>query len=172
MRKCSVCRHPHVLTINELLTVGNVTGADLAKRHGLSEMAVSRHRKNCIGPAVKKAIARKESANGDRLLERVNRWADIADESLEETHKNKDYRTIPGLLGAAAKTVELVAKLEQRPGFGDSVPVQTTVQIALVRLPELGPTAGERVDFIDVGEVRGQLSGGIVEGDCEDFGEV
>jgi hypothetical protein len=172
--RCSVCRHSKVLEINDLLTIGTVTGAEIAAKFGLGEMAVSRHRRNCIGKLVSKAMARRNDGQGDRLLSLSQKWIDHADRGLDSVAANNDYRTMPGLLTAGLKAVETVARLEGRPGFGDGPQVNATVQIALVKLPSLGSSMAAGAPVIDVAPVRGHLASGvdILEGDCEDAGET
>ena len=167
--RCSVCRHSKVLEINDLLTIGTVTGAEIAAKFGLGEMAVSRHRRNCIGKLVSKAMARRNDGQGDRLLSLSQKWIDHADRGMDSVAANNDYRTLPGLLTAGLKAVETVARLEGRPGFGDAPAVNATVQIALVKLPALGGQQSAAGPVIDVSPVRGHLtqSAEIMDGDCE-----
>lgn len=171
--KCSVCRHSKVFDINALLAVGTVSGQKIAQQYGLSPMAVSRHKNNCLPRTVKRALERRENKSGDRLLSLSQKWIDHADRGLDSVAANNDYRSMPGLLTAGLKAVETVARLEGRPGFGDGPQVNATVQIALVKLPALGSSMAAGAPVIDVSPVRGHLaSGDILEGDCEDAGET
>lgn len=134
--RCSVCRHSKVLEINDLLMIGTVTGAEIAAKYGLGAMAISRHRRGCIGKLVNRAMARRVDSQGDRLLGLSQKWIDHADRGLDSLAEAKDYRALPGMLTAGLKAVETVAKLEGRPGFGEAAPTSATIQIALVRMPE------------------------------------
>ena len=146
--KCRVCRHPRVFEANEKLTLGSVTCAAMGRELGLSEMSVWRHKTRCLAKQVAKAVAKRETIQGDKLLDKATRWTEIADSGLGELVANKDYRTIPGMMSSGLKAIETVARLECRPGFGDAVAPATVVQIAMVRMPSIGDT-GASVATVD-----------------------
>jgi hypothetical protein len=135
--KCRVCRHPRVFEANEKITLGSVTLADLGKELGLSEMSVWRHKTKCLAKQVAKAVAKRSTEQGDKLLDKASRWTDIADNGLREMVASKDWRTIPGMMSSGLKAIETVARLECRPGFGDAVAPAPVVNIAIVRLPSM-----------------------------------
>lgn len=136
--KCRVCRHPRVFEANEKITLGAVTLAALGKELGLSEMSVWRHKTKCLAKQVAKAVAKRETEQGDKLLDKATRWTELADRGMTELEANKDFRTIPGMMSSGLKAIETVARLECRPGFGDAVAPAAVVNIAMVRMPSMG----------------------------------
>ena len=83
-RRCTVCDHPEKHSIDETL----VTGApyrSVAKRYGLSESAVYRHKTEHLPAHLLKARKADEVARGDAFLEQVRHLQSHALDILDKT---------------------------------------------------------------------------------------
>jgi hypothetical protein len=90
-RRCTVCDHPERHSIDEAL----VTGApyrSIAKRFGLSESAVYRHKSEHLPAHLLKARELEEAARADDLLEQVRHLQAHALDILERAEKAGDLR--------------------------------------------------------------------------------
>jgi hypothetical protein len=117
-RRCTVCDHPERPGINEAL----VTGApyrSVAKRFGLSESAVYRHKTEHLPAHLLKAREVEEVAQADDLLEQVRYLQGHALDILECAEKAGDLRTALAAISQARGNLELLGKLagelDERP---------------------------------------------------------
>jgi transposase-like protein len=91
-RRCTVCDHPESHCIDETL----VTGAayrSVAKRFGLSESAVYRHKTEHLPAHLLKAREVEEVARADDLLDQVRNLQTHALDILERAEMAGDLRT-------------------------------------------------------------------------------
>ena len=117
-RRCTACDHPERHSIDEAL----VTGApyrSVAKRFGLSESAVYRHKTEHLPAHLLKAREAEEVAQADDLLEQVRHLQGRALEILERAEKSGDLRTALAAISQARANLELLGKLagelDERP---------------------------------------------------------
>ncbi len=117
-RRCTVCDHPERHSIDETL----VTGApyrSVAKRFGLSESAVYRHKSEHLPAHLLKAKEAQEAARADDLLEQVRHLQAHALHILERAEKTGDLRTALAAISQARGNLELLGKLagelDERP---------------------------------------------------------
>jgi hypothetical protein len=117
-RRCTVCDHPERHAIDETL----VTGApyrSVAKRFGLSESAVYRHKSEHLPVRLLKAREVEEVAQADNLLEQVRHLQAHALDILERAEKAGDLRTALAAISQARGNLELLGKLagelDERP---------------------------------------------------------
>ena len=117
-RRCTVCDHPERHGIDEAL----VTGApyrSVAKRYGLSESAVYRHKTEHLPAHLLKAREAEEVAQADDLLNQVRSLQSHALDILERAEKAGDLRTALAAISQARGNLELLAKLagelDERP---------------------------------------------------------
>jgi hypothetical protein len=117
-RRCTVCDHPESHGINEAL----VTGApyrSVARRFGLSESAVYRHKTEHLPAHLLKAREVEEVAQADHLLEQVRNLQAHALNILERAEKAGDLRTALAAIYQARGNLELLGKLagelDERP---------------------------------------------------------
>jgi transposase-like protein len=117
-RRCTVCDHPESHSIDEVL----VTGApyrSVAKRFGLSESAVYRHKTEHLPAHLLKAREVEEVARADSLLEQVRHLQAHALDILERAEKTGDLRTALAAISQARGNLELLGKLagelDERP---------------------------------------------------------
>jgi transposase-like protein len=117
-RRCTVCDHPQRHGIDEAL----VTGApyrSVAKRFGLSDSAVYRHKAEHLPAHLLKAKEVEEVARADDLLEQVRNLQTHALDILERAEKAGDLRTALAAISQARGNLELVGKLagelDERP---------------------------------------------------------
>ena len=117
-RRCTVCDHTQRHSIDETL----VTGApyrSVAKRFGLSESAVYRHKTDHLPAHLLMARQVEEVAQADDLLEQVRHLQGHALDILERAEKSGDLRTALAAISQARGNLELLAKLlgelDERP---------------------------------------------------------
>src|SRR5829696_3209096 len=117
-RRCTVCDHSQRHGIDEVL----VTGApyrSLAKRFGLSESAVYRHKTEHLPAHLLKAREAEEAARADDLLQQVRSLQAHALDILERAEKAGDLRTALAAISQARGNLELLGKLagelDERP---------------------------------------------------------
>jgi transposase-like protein len=117
-RRCTVCDHHEWHSIDEAL----VTGApyrSVAKRFGLSESAVYRHKIEHLPAHLLKAREVEEAARADNLLEQVRNLQVHALDILERAEEAGDLRTALTAISQARGNLELLGKLagelDERP---------------------------------------------------------
>jgi hypothetical protein len=117
-RRCTVCDHPERHSIDETL----VTGApyrSVAKRFGLSESSVYRHKSEHLPAHLLKAREVEEVAQADDLLVQVRYLQTHALDILEHAEKAGDLRTALAAISQARGNLELLGKfagqLDERP---------------------------------------------------------
>src|SRR5919107_3368743 len=117
-RRCTVCDHPERHSIDE----GLVSGApyrSVAKRYGLSESSVYRHKIEHLPAHLLKAREVEEVAQADDLLEQVRHLQAHALDILERAEKAGDLRTALAAISQARGNLELLGKLagelDERP---------------------------------------------------------
>jgi transposase-like protein len=117
-RRCTVCDHPERRGIDEAL----VTGApyrSVAKRFGLSESAVYRHKTEHLPAHLLKAREVEEAARADDLLAQVRNLQTHALDILERAEKSRDLRSALSAISQARGNLELLGKLagelDERP---------------------------------------------------------
>jgi hypothetical protein len=117
-RRCTVCDHSERHGIDGAL----VTGApyrSVAKRFGLSESAVYRHKTEHLPTHLLKAREVEEVAQADDLLEQVRDLQAYALDILERAQKAGDLRTALAAISQARGNLELLGKLagelDERP---------------------------------------------------------
>jgi hypothetical protein len=110
-RRCTVCDHPEKHSIDEALVSGTPYRS-VAKRFGLSESAVYRHKTEHLPGHLLKAREVEEVAQADDLLEQVRHLQAHALDILERAEKVGDLRTAlaaisrtgePGAVGQAGR---------------------------------------------------------------------
>ena len=123
-RRCTVCDHPERLSIDEALVSG-APYRSVAKRFGLSESAVYRHKTDHLPAHLLKAKEVEEAARADDLLEQVKRLQSHALDILERAKKAGDLRTALAAISQARGNLELLGKLagelDERPGVNLNV---------------------------------------------------
>jgi hypothetical protein len=109
-RRCTVCNHPERHNIDGAL----VTGApyrSVAKRFGLSESAVYRHKTDHLPKHMVKAKEAEEVAQADDLLEQVRNLQTHALDILGHAEESGDLRTALAAISQARGNLGLLGKL-------------------------------------------------------------
>jgi hypothetical protein len=109
-RRCTVCDHPERHGIDEALVSGTPYRS-VAKRFGLSESAVYRHKTEHLPAHLLKAKEVEEVAQADDLLEQVRHLQAHALGILERAEKAGDLRTALAAISQARGNLELLGKL-------------------------------------------------------------
>jgi hypothetical protein len=117
-RRCTVCDHVERHGIDEALVSG-APYRSVAKRFGLSESAVYRHKTDHLPGYLLKAREIEEVAQADDLLEQVRNLQSHALDILERAEKAGDLRTALAAISQARGNLELLGKLagelDERP---------------------------------------------------------
>jgi hypothetical protein len=117
-RRCTVCDHPQRHSIDEALISGGPYRS-VAKRFGLSESAVYRHKTEHLPAHLLKAREVEEAARADDLLDQVRSLQAHALDILERAEKAGDLRTALAAISQARGNLELLGKLagelDERP---------------------------------------------------------
>jgi transposase-like protein len=117
-RRCTVCDHPEIHSIDQALVSG-APYRSVAKRFGLSESAVYRHKTEHLPAHLLKAREVEEVAQADDLLEQVRNLQAHALHILERAEKAGDLRTALAAISQARGNLELLGKLagelDERP---------------------------------------------------------
>ncbi len=117
-RRCTVCDHLQRHSIDEAL-VGGAPYRSVAKRFGLSESAVYRHKTDHLPAHLLKAREVEEAARADDLLDQVRNLQTHVLGILERAEKAGDLRTALAAISQARGNLELLAKLagelDERP---------------------------------------------------------
>jgi hypothetical protein len=117
-RRCTVCDYHERHSIDEAL-VSNAPYRSVAKRFGLSESAVYRHKTEHLPLHLLKAREVDEVAQADGLLNQVRHLQTHALDILERVEKTGDLRTALAAISQARGNLELLGKLagelDERP---------------------------------------------------------
>jgi transposase-like protein len=117
-RRCTVCDHPQRHGIDEALVSG-APYRSVAKRFGISESAVYRHKSDHLPAHLLKAREVEEVTQADDLLEQVRNLQGRALDILECAEKAGDLRTALAAISQARGNLELLGKLagelDERP---------------------------------------------------------
>jgi transposase-like protein len=117
-RRCTVCDHPQKHAVDEALVSG-APYRSVAKRFGLSESSVYRHKTEHLPTHLLKAREVAEVAQADDLLEQVRDLQAHALDILERAEKTGDLRTALAAISQARGNLELLGKLagelDERP---------------------------------------------------------
>jgi hypothetical protein len=117
-RRCTVCDHPERHRIDEALVSGGPYRS-VAKRFGLSESAVYRHKSEHLPAHLLKAREVEEMAHADDLLEQVRHLQAHALDILARAEKAGDLRTALAAISQARGNLELLGRLagelDERP---------------------------------------------------------
>src|SRR5829696_5719262 len=117
-RRCTVCDHLKSHCIDEALVSGTPYRS-VAKRFGLSESSVYRHKTEHLPAHLLKAKEVEEVAQADDLLDQVRHLQTHALDILEHAEKAGDLRTALAAISQARGNLELLGKLagelDERP---------------------------------------------------------
>jgi len=117
-RRCTVCDHPERNGIDDALVSG-APYRSVARRFGLSESAVYRHKTEHLPARLLKAREAEEVAQADDLLEQVRHLQTHALDILDRAEKTGDLRTALAAISQARGNLELLGKLagelDERP---------------------------------------------------------
>jgi hypothetical protein len=117
-RRCTGCDHPERHSIDEALISG-APYRSVAKRFGLSESSVYRHKTEHLPAQLLKAREAEEAARADDLLEQVRSLQAHALAILERAEEAGDLRTALAAISQARGNLELLGKLagelDERP---------------------------------------------------------
>jgi hypothetical protein len=117
-RRCTVCDYPEKHSIDEVLITGTPYRS-VAKRFGLSESAVYRHKTEHLPAHLMNAREAEEVAQADDLLDQARSLQTHALGILERAEKAGDLRTALAAISQARGNLELLGKLagelDERP---------------------------------------------------------
>jgi hypothetical protein len=144
-RRCTVCDHPERRSIDEVLVSG-APYRSIAKRFGISESAVYRHKSEHLPAHLLKAKEVEEAAQADDLLDQVRTLQTHALDILERAEKADDLRTALAAISQARGNLQLLAKLAGELDERPVVNVLVSAEWAMIRatiIDALGPYSSE-----------------------------
>ncbi len=111
-RPCSVCTSPDALAIDRALIDGD-TLRNTAKRYGVSEDSLRRHKRNghIVEAAKRELNADDELPDGDTILNRVQNLERRAMSILNQAERAGSIGVALSAIREARSTIELLAKL-------------------------------------------------------------
>src|SRR5215208_1410160 len=117
-RRCTVCDHPDRNGIDQVLVTGS-SYRSVARRFGLSESAVYRHKAEHLPAHLLKARDAEVAARADDLLDQVRNLQAHALDILDRAEETGDLRTALAAISQARGNMELLGKLagelDERP---------------------------------------------------------
>ena len=140
-RRCTVCDHPETHSIDKTLVTG-ASYRSVAKRFGLSESAVYRHKTEHLPAHLLKAREVEELTRADDLLEQVRNLQTRALDILERAEETGELRTALAAISQARGNLELLGKLagqlDERPVVNLNVSPEW-LELRAVIVGALGP---------------------------------
>jgi transposase-like protein len=116
---CRVCTHPEKEAIDASLCVSSASGRDVARRHGLTEASVRRHRRRHLPKTMLNAEKAQEAARADDLLAQVRELQAKTLSTLLAAERDGDRQTVLRAVREARGNLELLARLlgelDERP---------------------------------------------------------
>src|SRR5215208_54614 len=110
-RRCSICSHKHVDSINRMLLKGMTHSEIVSLDPGISRSALARHAKNHVPKELTRAEDARVKINAKGLLQDLERLAAMADIALEEAITqgggSGDFRDVAPLIKENARVIEL-----------------------------------------------------------------
>ena len=144
-RRCTVCDRPKRHSIDEALVSG-APYRGIAKRFGLSESAVYRHKSEHLPAHLLKAREVEEAAQADDLLDQVRNLQAYALDILESAEEAGDLRTALAAISQARGNLQLLANLTGELDERPVVNVLVSAEWAAIRatiVEVLGPYPSE-----------------------------
>lgn len=110
-RKCTICEHPKVDEINEMLVKGESL-RNIAKHFSVNLTALYRHKEKHLPAELIKAKEVKEIARANTLLEQITELRDRALRILEKAENAGKLKIALDGIKEARECLELLAKLQ------------------------------------------------------------
>src|SRR5579864_693996 len=171
-RVCTVCTHPQKREIDECLVSGQ-SNRSIAKRFGVDDAAVFRHRNAHLPAQVAKAHEAREVARADDLLAGIVTLRQRLEKALEGTTAAKD---VASLARELRETLRLMLELEGRLRQGTAVQVnvslaaspewlsvQARIVAALASLPDAKAVVMAAIEGKDIGPRPSRTTAGHAE---------
>ena len=115
--RCTVCSHDDREAIDEALVAGR-TLRDIARQHGVSKDAVSRHRSH-VSQALSRVVAAREEAGPRSALARLEdlhgRATRVLDAAEGEGKASLSLAAIKELRGLVETIARITGELDERP---------------------------------------------------------
>jgi hypothetical protein len=112
-RACTVCTHPDRAALDEALAANRGPIRGLARTHGLSEDAVTRHARAHLPKVLALAARAAEETRGGDLLDKVKQLEQDARRLLAKAEKEKDYRCAIAAVKTAIDVVSVLHRVAE-----------------------------------------------------------
>jgi hypothetical protein len=128
-RNCSVCANAECAKIDAELVAKKDSIRGIARKYGVSDDALSRHRPHVEKRLVRAAEAREQAddialaVKVERITARVSGW-------LDKAEKKEDWRALPGLVRELRSLLELAGRIS-----GELTTPSTNVQVNVAAQP-------------------------------------
>lgn len=154
-RVCTICMRTDREGIDTALVGGNATLRDIARQHGVTKDALSRHRSH-ITEALAKATEAGEVAKADDLLARIRELEAQAKGIQAKAEKAGDLKTALAAVREQTRIIELLARLAGELESRTHVDVSVTVEHDPAELRHLAELARQELaEMRDVVTVEG-----------------
>jgi len=164
-RTCTICTHHRRDTMDKALLRGEQLKV-VARRYGVSDDALGRHRKHMQMVIAKAAaqIEQKDLAYGSALLAEIGRIRADAERLQIESERRRDVRSALRAIHERLAVVELEAKLS---GQIDTAPKNVTINLQTISPEEAVEYARDILELFGAGAStpRG-LPAPVIEGDA------
>jgi hypothetical protein len=158
---CSVCAHPESFVINEaILGVGEngkLSNRAIAKRYGVDDSSVQRHKAH-IPQLLVKASSSEEIAQADVLLDDIARIRAAAFRALDRAEASDDVPTMLRAIREARENVRILGELRgelnvqaQTRAYISPVAMQVLIQV-LQPYPDLAEAVVDALEPLEAGD--------------------
>ena len=150
-RQCSICTHPQRDEIDAKIVFGEPY-RKLAEEYGISEPAISRHKKH-ISSAVVDAERQKAVSDTAKMLKELSRGFDSLARAADKAEAAGDYRLMAQLWGKASDLAKPLLQISgDLQGDGTTINIHQApqwVEIRTVILRALDPFPEARLKVVD-----------------------
>src|SRR5436190_12743353 len=154
-RTCTICVHHRRDSVDKALLRGEQLKA-VARRYGVSDDALGRHRKHMqlVIAKAAAAVGQRELAYGSALLEEIGRIRADAERLQVESERRRDVRSALRAIHERLAVVELEAKLS---GQIDTAPKNVTINVQAITAEEAVEYARDILDLLGSSTGQRQL---------------
>jgi hypothetical protein len=128
-RVCTICSHEQRFPIEELLATRQSTYRGIARKHGVSEDAVSRHVKaGHVSQLLALAADAEQAAQADNLLDRIEALHRRTLAILEAVEGTDAHSTALSAIREARRNLELIGEVTRELDRAGTINLELTVE--------------------------------------------
>lgn len=163
-RKCSVCEHPQIESINAALVAGKPLSGIVTEHSGITKTSLFRHKESHLPETLSKAKEARDIAQADDLLSQVQFLQNKALSILKQAEVVKEWKTALQGVREARSCLELLGKVSgQLPPEKIMLQLEPTInQIVFILRQEIhDPSTLQRISRRLLQEAGSE--GGIID---------